>query len=273
MNVLILYHSGAGSTKLLSEIIFEKLKKYFSVKISHINNEYSNKMLEKFDLIIFGFPTHHAEPSLSIKEFINNLKPFNNPKKSLIFTTYGLYTGNSLRIFAKLLNKKNIEVLYFDRFRSPASDGVLLFSEKFKFMFKFENELSRKLDVFAENAVNYMSITSNKIPNYKWYVPFNELIKPFGIKKYNTFKKNMHIITKKCSNCNLCVNICERNAWVEDKIKPTFEIGNCEFCLECVHKCPTQTIIFSNRMKNKPRLNKGFFNKKKKEITNAQQKI
>ena len=33
MKILILYHSGAGNTKLLSEIIFERINKEFEVEI------------------------------------------------------------------------------------------------------------------------------------------------------------------------------------------------------------------------------------------------
>jgi len=137
-------------------------------------------------------------------------------------------------------------------------------------MFKYENGISSKLDSFTNSVINYKRLTKNRIPSYQWYVLFNELIKPFGIKQYENFKKKMQIISDRCTNCNLCVNVCERNAWIENEKMPDFRVNNCEFCLECVHKCPTEAIIFSNKMKNKPRLNKKFFNKLKKEITNAQ---
>ncbi len=269
MKILILYHSGAGNTKLLSEILFERLKKKFDVEISHIDKKYRNEYLQKFDLIVFGFPTHHACPSLSVAEFVKNLAVFDKPLKAFIFTTYGLYTGNSLRIFAKMLNEKNIVVLFYEKFRSPATDGVLLFSDKLRFMFGFESGISDKLDNFANKIMNMERLTENNIPPYEWYVPLNDIIKPFGIKYYEKLKKNMKIVPDKCTNCNLCVSVCERKAWKSDNPMPIFNPENCEFCLECVHKCPTEAIVFSKKMENKKHLNKQFYREMKKKIINA----
>ena len=108
MNISILYHSGAGNTKLISELLYEQLKQTHEVEVHHIDSKFNNDYLSKFDLLIFGFPTHHAAPSLSMAEFINHLDKFDHRVKSFIFTTYGLYPGNSLRILAKQLNNKNI---------------------------------------------------------------------------------------------------------------------------------------------------------------------
>jgi len=273
MKILILYHSGAGNTKMLSEIIFERINKEFEVEIDHIDKKYDNKYLQEFDLIILGFPTHHAAPSLSITEFVNKLDRFKKTVKAFIFTTYGLYTGNSLRIFAKMLNEKNVKVLFYEKFRSPATDGVLLFSDKLKFMFRFESKITNKLNRFINKINNFKNLTRNKIPPYEWYVPLNNIIKPFGIKYYEKLKNSMEIIPDKCTNCNLCVSVCERNAWEASEPVPVFKAENCEFCLECVHKCPTEAIIFSKNMENKQHLNKRFYYEMKKKITNAQQII
>ena len=266
MKILFLYHSGAGNTKLVSELLFESLKKNHQVEISHINKEYNYKRLQQFDLLIFGFPTHHAAPTLTMTEFINQLNKFNYPVKSFIFTTYGLYPGNSLRIFAKQLNNKNIEVLYYEEFKAPATDGVLLFTDKLKFMFEFEQKLQAKINRFIKKVENFHKLTQNTLPPYKWYVPLNDMIKPLGMKYYEKLKSHMHIIPELCTNCNLCVTVCDRRAWKAEEPIPSFILENCEFCLECVHKCPTKAIIFSDSMKEKPRLNKRFYYYLKKKI-------
>ena len=107
IKILILYHSGAGNTKLIAEKIYDSLRDIYEVEISHINSTYTTGRLQAFDLVIFGFPTHHAAPSLSMIEFVDNLNPFTTPANAFIYTTYGLYTGNSLRIFARMLREKN----------------------------------------------------------------------------------------------------------------------------------------------------------------------
>jgi ferredoxin/flavodoxin len=263
---VILYHSGAGSAKLIAELIHQKISKYFDVDISHFDSHFNNSVLEKYSFIVFGFPTHHAAPSLSMKEFVVSLDRFNKPKKSFIYTTYGLYPGNSLRIFAKHLHEKNIKVMAYEEFKSPASDGVLLFPEYIKFMFRFESSIQSKVNAFADSILSFENLEKDLTPRYKWYVPLNDIIKSFGEKQYENYKKKMHVITELCTNCNLCVKGCERCAWVEHPEGPVFVVDNCEFCLECVHKCPTRAIVFSEGMKDKPRLDKRFFAKLGKEL-------
>ncbi len=266
MKILILYHSGAGNTKLVSEILLNRLKQTHQVEISHVKKEYENTRLQQFDLLIFGFPTHHAAPTLTMTEYINRLNKFDQPIKSFIFTTYGLYPGNSLRIMAKLLQTKNIKVIDYEEFKAPATDGVLLFTDKLKFMFEFEKKLQEKINRFVAQIENFQNLTPKKLPPYKWYEPLNNLVKPLGMKYYEKLKSQMHIDPDLCTNCNLCVTVCDRSAWQSGNPIPEFVLDNCEFCLECVHKCPTQAIIFSDFMKDKPRLNKRFYHNLKKTI-------
>lgn len=270
MKILILYHSGAGNTRLVSELIYEQLRQAHKVEIHHIRNEFDRDYLSGFDLLILGFPTHHTEPSLSMKEFVNHLSAFEQPAKSFIFTTYGLYPGNSLRILAKQLNDKNIEVLYYEEFRAPATDGVLLFSEKLKFMFEFERKLNEKIKRFVEQIENYTKLDRNKMPPYKWYEPLNDLVKPLGVKYYDKLRSRMQILTDVCTNCNLCVKVCDRSAWQSHEPTPVFTFDNCEFCLECVHKCPSKAIVFSGKTKDKPHLNQKFYRRLKKEIMDTE---
>jgi len=256
---VVLYHSGAGSTKFIAQLITEELSPFFDMEISHIKNEFNNEKLNRYSFVVFGFPTHHAEPSLSMLEYVSGLNKFSVSPKAFIFTSYGLYPGNSLRIFAKFLNKKNIRVLGSEEFKSPASDGVLLFPDKLKFMFNFEQNLYRKIKNFAKQVVSCKTSENNKLPPYKWYVPLNNLIKPLGEFTYGKYKKNISADTDLCIKCNKCIDNCERNAWINISEYPVFVVDKCEFCLECIHKCPVNAISFSENMKNKPRLNEKFF--------------
>ena len=45
----------------------------------------------------------------------------------------------------------------------------------------------------------------------------------------------------------------------------TIDTDKCEFCLKCVHNCPVKAIIFSEKMKDKLRLDRKFYNKLKKD--------
>ncbi|MCJ7471194.1 MAG: hypothetical protein MUP02_00050 [Actinobacteria bacterium] len=57
----------------------------------------------------------------------------------------------------------------------------------------------------------------------------------------------------------------KRNCWSEGKDFPLINTGKCEFCLKCVHNCPGKAIIFTEKMKDSPRLDKIFYNKLKRD--------
>jgi len=87
------------------------------------------------------------------------------------------------------------------------------------------------------------------------------------------YRDRLHILGDRCTNCNLCVENCERGSWVEGEERPSFNPMNCEFCLECVHNCPKKAIIFSEKMKDRPRLNKAFYRKLKTGLLGDQEQL
>ncbi|SCY56648.1 flavodoxin family protein [Alkaliphilus peptidifermentans] len=133
--ILILYHSGAGSTKTLAEIFYEKLSSY-TTEISSISTKYDYNKLNEYDFIILAYPTYHCEPSLSMKEFIMNMPKLPQEKRAFVFTTCGLYSGNSVRSFIKESFKKNLVTCASSVYKAPATDGALLLP-LFAFMFKY----------------------------------------------------------------------------------------------------------------------------------------
>ena len=106
--VIILYHSGAGSTKTIAEIFYKRLTSVFSCDIENIYFDYNFDKLYYYDFMIFGFPTYHCEPSKSMMNFLRKMPKFSEVKNAFVFTTYGLYSGNTERIFIKYCkDKKN----------------------------------------------------------------------------------------------------------------------------------------------------------------------
>jgi len=94
-----------------------------------------------------------------------------------------------------------------------------------------------KLEGAVSNIENSLKSqpSSLQYPAYKWYVPLNKIAAFWGERAYNGYRDNLQILAEKCTNCNLCVQNCERESWMEGAEQPVFDPVNCEFCLECVH--------------------------------------
>ncbi len=266
--VLVLYHSGSGSTKLISEVLSEKLSGTCEVDLLKISKNFDYQQLVNYDLLIFGFPTYSCQPSLSMKEFVEKTPPFQKQVKAFVFTTCGLYTGNALRILIKQLYKKNLVSIGNLQIIGPASDGALLFPKLTKIIFQYEKNVCVKIKKAVNKITDALNSSEPKlqIPAYKWYVPLNDILLYFGELTYKKYKDKMHIIEERCVNCNICVNNCPRNCWESGEKIPTFDPQDCEFCLKCIHNCPQNAIIFSDKMKDNQRLNISFYNGLKKKM-------
>ena len=269
MKILILYHSGSGSTGTICRLLHERLSDHGTVDIHEITFDFNYRKLDDYDLLLFGFPTYHCRPSQSTIDFIENMPVFKTNIKAYLVATCGLYLGNTMRIAAKSLLKKNIFTAGYMPVRGPGSDELLYSVPSWlKFVFTYEKKVSLKIDtIVSETSI----ITEDenavlKMPFFKWYAPLNDLFSFFGEKNYERYKKNIHILTEKCTKCNICLNNCIRKCFTPGDETPVYNFKNCEFCLRCIHNCPSEAIVFSSAMINRPRLNKKFYSNLKNKI-------
>lgn len=257
--ILILYHSGAGSTKTIAEILKDRLT-FFDVDLKSINLSFDYSLLNFYDSIIFGFPTHHCSPSNSMKEFIEKMPYFKMPKQSFAFTTYGLYSGNTLREFSKICLKKNIYINDSFTYKGPSADGALLLP-KINYILKYENNIVNKLKLDIAKIEHTIFSNSNKpsIPPIKIYTPFNYLNKRIG----SNYKHRFKLLNVNCINCDRCVENCIRGCWKIGPDYPILKQDNCEFCFKCIHHCPTNAIILFSKTENTFKMNQKFYDKLK----------
>lgn len=96
---------------------------------------------------------YHSSPSQSILKYFNSIKPLSKNKPVYIFTTCGLYSANTLRIFAKKCVSKNLISVLHCSYRCPATDGTLL-APNIKIWFKFEFNYSRKVSIIKSHMLN-----------------------------------------------------------------------------------------------------------------------
>lgn len=126
MNILILYYSGVGNTKMVATKIFNLLHGSHEVTLASIEHLSTDITIANYDRLMIGFPTIHASPAQPILTFIEQIKPLKKSIPTFLFTTCGLYSANTLRIFAKQCEKKNIITILSKRYRCAATDGILI---------------------------------------------------------------------------------------------------------------------------------------------------
>jgi flavodoxin/ferredoxin len=267
--ILLVHHSGSGSTRMIGSLFEGKLKGSNDVHTIQIRPGFDFRIIPDYDLVIMGFPTYYFKPSLSAMEFVENLNELKG-KSFFLYTTYGLYSGNSIRILSDALKKKNGCIIGYAQIRGPASDGVLLFPS-IKLFSRYERKADKKINRALDDIKMYFQLGKKKenIPWMRWYSPLTQMLKrQLGRIDYSQYRSNLKVLEERCTNCNICVKNCIRDSWKKGNKYPSISIEDCEFCLKCVHNCPEKAIIFNDTMVDRPRLDIKYYQKQKDILFN-----
>jgi flavodoxin len=92
--IMIFYHSGAGATKMVGEILQEKLAESFEVERTRVDPIYDYDALKGFDFLIFGFPVYGFEASPSMQEFVDGIPALEQPIKCGCTLSMPVTVGN-----------------------------------------------------------------------------------------------------------------------------------------------------------------------------------
>lgn len=257
MRILVIYHSGVGSTKVIATEYFRLLKEQVKTQLMAIEEIKNFGILDEYDYFVIGFPTYHCEPSKSIKAFIKQVSASKQPKKVFLFTTCGWYSANTLRIFAKLCQQKNLKVVGSMVYRCPASDGTLL-APWMPSLFKFEKGIGQKvqssIDLIRESFQLEESVEC--IPQFKGYSILNYPNKLAGAKLY---KPTIYVHTEQCIKCKKCISECPHKCLdLNHEGMISYNKQNCEHCYRCIHHCPMRALSLSKKKVVKKQLTREY---------------
>ena len=180
MNILILYYSGVGNTKMVATKIFDLLHGSHEATLVSIEKLSTDIAIDNYDSLVIGFPTIHAAPAQPILTFIKQIKRLEKSIPAFLFTTCGLYSANTLRIFGKQCEKKNIITILSKSYRCAATDGVLI-APTMNIWFCHEKRLDKKVEHDVSAFIRHCNdpIIAN-IPRFKIYSILNYPNKFFG---------------------------------------------------------------------------------------------
>lgn len=273
--ILIIYHSGSGGTKCLSEVFRAKLSGKFDCETITAHDDLRSSDAQRFDLLLFGFPVFHLEPSRSIREFVERMVAFPVKQRAFVFVTKSVVSQNTIRLFARMLRPKNVVVCGSTEFRAPATDLSLklsrarceaLLAKNSSFVFGFEPDAEQKVDCAVADieALLARDAIVSKLPALKWYSP---LLWPVQKLYFDCSRRNrfgIRILPERCNDCRFCQRFCKRGAWSgEEQLRHDPEL--CDGCVGCVHLCPQRAIIYNESMKDNPRLDNRFYRRIAKE--------
>lgn len=229
---------------MVSTKIFDILHSSHEVTIVSIEQLSLDIVIANYDGLVVGFPTIHAAPAKPILAFIQQIKQLQNPIPVFLFTTCGFYSANTLRIFAKKCEKKNIIPILCKSYRCAATDGTLI-APFINIWFHHEKNLDRKVKNDVCNFVELLIKTVNiKIPHFKLYSVLNYP------NKFLEQRFSPEIFTHKgnCVSCGKCIINCPTQSIHKDNDGyPIIEIEKCIHCYRCIHHCSKKALSLSGK--------------------------
>lgn len=229
---------------MVSTKIFDILHSSHEVTIISIEKLSLGTGIANYDALMVGFPTIHASPAKPILTFIEQIKQLRNPIPTFLFTTCGLYSANTLRIFAKQCEKKNIIPILSKSYRCAATDGALI-APFMNIWFHHEKNLDEKVKKDVCHFVALLNrVVNANIPRFKLYSILNYPNKFLG----EMFSPKIYTYKENCISCGKCMTNCPTQSICKDSNGyPIVETEKCINCYRCIHHCPKKALSLSRR--------------------------
>ena len=265
----VVYHSAAGGTRLVAELVAELLSADHETTAIDIHAAGAADAVGGADFTVLCYPTYFLRPSRSMQEFISRLEPADRPV--YLVTTYELYTENSLRACARLVKDKGMTVVGSAAIRAPGSDLTCVFPDWLcPWLYRFEKGFGAKLSAIAgEIQASASNGGQEMIPRPKWYTPFAQVLQHGFLNSFFEWRSRIRVIPERCSACGACVSGCARGGWMKEGEQMRHDPQRCELCTRCIHRCPRNAIVLSRRLKDNKRLDARLYARLKAEARTA----
>lgn len=248
--VTVFYFSGTGNTWWVSEELVRRFAtlgwhaRAYSIETIHTAE--AAELIRDSDLAGFGYPIHGSDLPLPMKEFIENL-PDGAGKKTFVFCTQWLWSGDGASVGGSMLNEKGFDVQWGEHFLMPNNVTVSIIS------LPYSNDHNRLKNVLARASRKAAFFTGEITSDRPFLRGFNQVSFYLGClqrlpfrRVYHKLQNDIGIDEHNCIDCGECVRLCPvDNLYYEgDTIKTR---GNCILCLRCYNFCPAAAITHMGR--------------------------
>lgn len=254
--VAVIYHSAAGGTRIVAELLGELLSTDHDVRVTHVYETGAIEEAEHADFAVLCYPTNFLRPSPSMEEFIRRLVPSCRRQPAYLVTTYELYAENSLRTCALSLKAKGMVVTGSAAIRAPGTDLTCVLPDWLcTWLYRFERRFPKRLRSIArEVAALARGGGRERLPQWKWYTPVAQALQRGFLDGFFEWRDRIHILPERCTDCGGCIARCNRGAWAREGNAICHHPELCELCTRCVHHCARNAIVLSYTLRDNKRL-------------------
>jgi len=240
MRIALLFFSGTGNTKWLTEILSSFLtEKGGSVSIFNLEDDIIFQAKD-FDTILVAHPVYGAHVPRLVSDKVQILIQGNIPVT--VIATYGYV--NALGFFAekKALGRKITSYYNVKMFNNISTPKMKMGIKTLEKRLVAKKRLIRKIEKIGASIMQGKRKIEGIGP---------QLL--VGIKIRKAFREGLHthyqtlgVDPERCTDCGKCIRECPTHSIVQEGSIFTFH-ATCTACMRCYSNCPTQAITISGK--------------------------
>ncbi len=246
MHIALYYYSSTGNTHLACRYIAHQLHPAQVDLIEMSKNAPVD--LSAYDGVGFATPTFFMGLPYLVSRFIEQL-PRQQDKSAFVFNTYGMMSGQTLKLLTKLVTAKGFKVI--------AGHSLLMPENYPPFVAKGWGNVDAPGDKEMAGFNQFLTHLSSRLAALQAGQPverarisiglLNSLMRPKSPAGARREIGLFFVDEALCSGCGTCSAACPYGAITFDS-KPIFVAEQCCGCWTCFNHCPQQA-IFTRKIK------------------------
>lgn len=245
MNIALCYYSSTGNTQFACRYIAHKID-HAQFDLMDIKNGPID--LSSYDVVGFATSTHFMGVPYLFSDFIERL-PWQDDKPAFVFNTYGMMSGQTLKMLDKLVTARRFRVIAGHSFLTPESYPPFIVKGWDNKDAPGEKEMAGFNQFIAQLAdqVNALQ-TGQPVKRARIKIGlFDSLMRPRSPAQARKEIGLLYVDETRCSGCGTCGQACPYGA-IGFASKPIFNSEQCRGCWTCFNHCPQQA-IFTQKIK------------------------
>ena len=252
MNVHIWYFSGTGNTWYISCQIAQALaRRGCRVSLSSIESSspaHIDKMINRCDVIGFGYPVYGSDVPVPMKKFLGSLPV---PKKEIpvfLFCTQWLFSGNATQAALEFFPSRLYRVSWSEHLFMPNNVSVTVLP------LPYTNDPHRIARRAAGQEARISRLADHITAGHPSRRGFSKTSILLGAMQRAPFRRffsslqdDISIDTDRCVACGYCSSICPVENLIADGDGRVHPQGRCILCLRCYNFCPTQAVLYRGK--------------------------
>lgn len=251
---MILYFTGTGDSRFSAEIIGKDIGDDV-VSINYILKNKVKDVIVSEKPFIFVIPIYAWRIPRVVESFIKD-SIFEGSDKAYFVLTCAAKAGNAIHYVRKICKEKCLNL-----------EGVFSVIMPENYIAMFDTPSKEESEIIIDKAVPHIFEISKYIkngesnPNKKIMACDRFLSYFINPIFYLSINDRGFYSTDTCSGCGKCLILCPLNNIDIELGRPIWK-KNCTHCMACISGCPSESIQYKNKTKNKLR----YFNDRYKDL-------